>query len=157
VAGRPKGSKNKNKKSLVAWLDGHGWRFEEKFKEAYEESSPEERLRFIGKCLPFLFQRVDNTPLIEGDVNVHVKGISSKRELMKAMLADPFMEMEEAQVIEVKGERNDGRGRTDDDGDQGVEASVEEPEGHDSGSIQEVVEGGSGEESTVPDAQRSSK
>lgn len=108
MAGRPKGSKNKNRKSLLAWLETHNWDYAYRFKKAFDESSPEEQLRFFKGTLPYMFQRVDTTPMLEANVlNMQVNKISSPEDLIKLLMKDPFVNPEkivEGDVIDVGGE-----------------------------------------------------
>jgi hypothetical protein len=137
---RPKGSKNKNKKTLIAYLDGSGWDYFTEFKKAYHNASPDEQLRFFGKTLPFMFNRQDNTPLIEGDVNVTLQGINNPKELAKIILQDPFVSHEnilEGEVIESDGSKRKS--------DTGTDGDKRELEGSDSGSTTEGTEDNGGE------------
>jgi len=156
---RPKGSKNKNKKSLVAWLESHQWRFEEKFRDAFAKSAPEEQLRCLTKMFPFMFQRVDNTPLVEVDVNLHVQGISSPKELMNEILKDPMVDMKQildAHVIENKGDK-DARGRLRSSGDTKAESGTGDSEEGLPGSSEAGDDSSDGEELVDESGERDSK
>jgi len=102
--GRPKGSKNKNKKHLIDFLEHNKFDFYEEFKKAYDGAEDDEKLRWFGKILPFAFHRIDNNPQLELNANITVNRIESPQKLLEILRTDPFLDVNkliEGEVVDV--------------------------------------------------------
>lgn len=95
---KPRG-KAGNKRFLLAYLESKGWDYDKEFKDTWKDASPEERLRFFGKTLPFLFHKATDDQKQAGpNFNIIMANVGSPQDLAKIIMKDPFID--HAKLIE---------------------------------------------------------